>query len=44
MNNVSRGVRNAFRNGIRTISIVLILALAIGLALAMLVARQAVLK
>ncbi len=42
MNNVSRGVRNAFRNGIRTISIVLILALAIGLALAMLVARQAV--
>lgn len=42
MNNVSRGVRNAFRNGIRTVSIVLILALAIGLALAMLVARQAV--
>lgn len=42
MNNVSRGVRNAFRNGIRTVSIVLILALAVGLALAMLVARQAV--
>ena len=42
MNNFSRGIRNAFRNGIRTISIVLILALAIGLALAMLVARQAV--
>ncbi|MGE5309814.1 MAG: ABC transporter permease [Sphaerimonospora mesophila] len=44
MNNVSRGVRNAFRNGIRTVSIVLILALAVGLALAMLVARQAVNK
>lgn len=42
MNNFSRGVKNAFRNGIRTVSIVLILALAIGLALAMMVARQAV--
>lgn len=42
MNNVSRGARNAFRNGIRTVSIVLILALAVGLALAMLVAWQAV--
>ncbi|MCL2869649.1 FtsX-like permease family protein [Candidatus Saccharibacteria bacterium] len=42
MNSFSRGVRNAFRNGIRTISVTLILALAIGLALAMLVARQAV--
>jgi len=42
MNSFSRGVRNAFRNGIRTVSVVLILALAIGLALAMLVARQAV--
>ena len=42
MNNFSRGIRNAFRNGIRTVSVILILALAIGLALAMLVARQAV--
>ena len=42
MNSFSRGARNAFRNGVRTVSVVLILALAIGLALAMLVARAAV--
>ena len=42
MNVVTRGVRNAFRNTIRTFSIVVILGLSIGLALAMLVARQAV--
>lgn len=42
MNTVSRGIRNAFRNGIRTFSIVVILGLSIGLALSMLVARQAV--
>lgn len=42
MNVVSRGIRNAFRNSIRTFSIVLILGLSIGLALIMLVARQAV--
>jgi putative ABC transport system permease protein len=42
MNPVSRGIRNAFRNQIRTFSIVLILGLSIGLALSMLVARQAV--
>jgi len=42
MNVVSRGVRNAFRNAIRTFSIVVILGLSVGLALAMLVARQAV--
>ncbi len=42
MNFVSRGVRNAFRNIIRTFSIVLILGLSIGLALTMLIARQAV--
>ncbi|MFZ1458914.1 MAG: FtsX-like permease family protein [Candidatus Saccharimonadales bacterium] len=42
MNSVSRGVRNAFRNMIRTGSIVLILALSIGLIIAMLAARQAV--
>jgi putative ABC transport system permease protein len=42
MNVVSRGIRNAFRNYIRTISIVVIIGLAIGLSLSMLVARQAV--
>jgi len=42
MNVFSRGIRNAFRNTIRTFSIVLILGLIIGLSLAMLVARQAV--
>lgn len=42
MNVFSRGVRNAFRNNIRTFSIVLILGLSIGLALAMLVARASV--
>lgn len=42
MNVVSRGIRNAFRNTIRTFSIVVILGLSVGLALAMLVARQAV--
>jgi len=42
MNVVSRGVRNAFRNQIRTFSIIVILGLSIGLALAMLVAHQAV--
>lgn len=42
MNVISRGVRNAFRNTIRTGSIVLILGISIGLSLAMLVARQAV--
>jgi len=42
MNVVTRGIRNAFRNTIRTFSIVVILGLSIGLALSMLVARQAV--
>lgn len=42
MNTVSRGIRNAFRNVIRTFSITVILSLSIALALAMLVARQAV--
>jgi putative ABC transport system permease protein len=42
MNPVSRGMRNAFRNGVRTISIVLILGLSIGLSLTMLVAEKAV--
>ena len=42
MNVVSRGIRNAFRNVIRTFSIVIILGLSVGLALSMLVAHQAV--
>lgn len=42
MNTVTRGIRNAFRNTIRTGSIVLILGLSIGLIVAMLAARQAV--
>ena len=42
MNVVSRGIRNAFRNVIRTFSIVIILGLSIGLSLTMLVAHQAV--
>jgi putative ABC transport system permease protein len=42
MNVFSRGIRNAFRNGIRTFSIVIILGLSIGLSLTMLIARQAV--
>lgn len=42
MNVITRGIRNAFRNKIRTLSVVLILGLSIGLALTMLVARQAV--
>ncbi|MGA3150115.1 MAG: FtsX-like permease family protein [Candidatus Saccharimonadales bacterium] len=42
MNTFTRGVRNAFRNQVRTFSIVVILGLSIGLALAMLLAHQAV--
>lgn len=42
MNSVSRGVRNAFRNALRTFSIVTILGLSVGLSMSMLVARQAV--
>lgn len=42
MNVVTRGARNAFRNYIRTISIVIIIGLSLGLGLSMLVARQAV--
>jgi len=39
---ITRGAKNAFRNTIRTVSIVAILALVTGLALTMLLARQAV--
>ncbi|HEY5442453.1 MAG TPA: FtsX-like permease family protein [Candidatus Saccharimonadales bacterium] len=42
MNVITRGVRNAFRNQIRTFSIIVILGLSIGLSLAMLIAHQAV--
>lgn len=42
MNVFSRGIRNAFRNVIRTFSIIVILGLSIGLSLAMLIAHQAV--
>ncbi len=42
MNVLTRGVRNAFRNGIRTIAIVGMLGLSIGLSLSMLLAHQAV--
>jgi len=39
---LKRGIKNAFRNWIRTFSIVIILSLSVGLALTMLIARQAV--
>ena len=42
MNVFSRGIRNAFRNSVRTLSIILILGLSIGLSLTMLIAHQAV--
>jgi putative ABC transport system permease protein len=42
MNVITRGIRNAFRNQIRTFSIIVIVGLSIGLSLSMLVARQAV--
>lgn len=42
MNVLTRGMRNAFRNSARSISIIVILGLAIGLSLVMLIARQAV--
>jgi putative ABC transport system permease protein len=42
MSILGRGIRNAFRNATRTVSIVLILGLAIGLAFVMLVAHRAV--
>ena len=42
MNTFSRGMRNAFRNKVRTISIVIILSLSVGLIIAMLAARAGV--
>ncbi len=42
MNAFSRGIRNAFRNTIRTVAIVGMLSLSIGLSLSMLLAHQAI--
>lgn len=42
MGAVSRGIRNAFRNSIRTVSIVFILAVSVGMAIVMLVALKTV--
>lgn len=42
MNVFTRGIRNAFRNSVRSFAIIIILGLSTGLALAMLIARQAV--
>lgn len=42
MNVITRGIRNAFRNTIRSFSLIVILGLSIGLSLAMLIAHQAV--
>jgi putative ABC transport system permease protein len=42
MTTVGRGIRNAFRNAVRTISVVLILGLSIGLSFVMLTARHSV--
>lgn len=42
MSVVTRGVRNAFRSGVRSVAVILILAISMGLALSMLLANQAV--
>lgn len=42
MNVVTRGIRNAFRNGVRTFSIITILGISIGLSLSMIITRTAV--
>lgn len=42
MTAAGRGIRNAFRNAVRTISVVLILGLAIGLSVVMLIAHHSV--
>ncbi len=44
MNAITRGVKNTFRNSIRTVGIVAILTVAIALSISMLVARDAVNK
>jgi len=42
MNTITLGMRNAFRNATRSLSIIIILGLSIGLSLTMLIAHQAV--
>ncbi|MGC2174058.1 MAG: FtsX-like permease family protein [Acidimicrobiales bacterium] len=42
MNSLRRGIRNAFRNSMRSIGVVFILAVAIALSISMLIARDAV--
>jgi putative ABC transport system permease protein len=42
MTAVGRGIRNAFRNAVRTVSVVVILGLAIGLSFVMLIANHSV--
>src|SRR5215471_2130883 len=42
MNTMTLGVKNAFRNAVRSASIIIILGLSIGLSLVMLIAHQAV--
>jgi putative ABC transport system permease protein len=42
MTAIGRGIRNAFRNVVRTVSVVIILGLAIGLSFVMLIANHAV--
>lgn len=42
MSVATRGVRNAFRSGVRSAAVILILAISMGLALSMLLANQAV--
>ena len=44
MNALRRGVKNTFRNAIRSVGVILILAVAIALAISMLIARDAVTK
>ncbi len=42
MSVLTRGVRNAFRSGVRSVAVILILAISMGLGLSMLLANQAV--
>src|SRR5579864_4372541 len=42
MTTTGRGIRNAFRNAVRTISVIVILGLSIGLSFVMLAAHQSV--
>ena len=44
MNALRRGIKNAFRNTVRSVGVIVILAVAIALSISMLVARDAVTK